>query len=233
MGVGAIAQCDPDQQYADETYGFWPADLAVGQVDINYGQTITLKAPVNGGEINAAFAAYDIDSLKITSIEGLPEGYTYTCLDPDCSMLGGDLSCVVLSGVTNEPGQYPLIVNINLYATVASIGIEVPTAYTEFTLVVEGTDNIDELNSSNFVLNQNAPNPFSNFTMIPFEIKDAGQASIEVYNLLGEQVFAASDFYAAGEHQLRLDAEEFQSGVYFYRLEVDGQVQTRRMLVNK
>ncbi len=71
----------------------------------------------------------------------------------------------------------------------------------------------------NFQLKQNYPNPFNNSTSIEFYLPTDARVELHVYNLLGQQVEVYSPGpYSAGWHRLHLKADEWSSGVYFYRI---------------
>lgn len=83
-------------------------------------------------------------------------------------------------------------------------------------------------------LDQNYPNPFNPTTQINFEIPQDSHVSLIVYDVIGRKVSKLVDENRApGSYRVRWDASRFSSGVYFYRLEVDGNVITRRMTLIK
>jgi hypothetical protein len=90
-----------------------------------------------------------------------------------------------------------------------------------------------------FDLQQNYPNPFNPDTRIGFSLRTASWVTLEVIDLLGRkvQVLADGDF-SAGEHEVTWDGrnrrgELVASGVYFYRIQVDGRSLTRKMMLMK
>jgi hypothetical protein len=90
-----------------------------------------------------------------------------------------------------------------------------------------------------FHLSQNAPNPFNPATTIPFELTRADRVQLDVFDVAGRRVRALLDGQrAAGLHQAAWDGRDdagraVASGVYFYRLQAAGRVETRRMLLLK
>jgi plastocyanin len=113
---------------------------------------------------------------------------------------------------------------------------------------VEGGAGIEDEsgNSSNLPrsirLSQNYPNPFNPVTTISFEIVSAGaeassDVSLEIYDMRGRRVrtlFEGS--LPAGSHGMVWDGradsgEPAGSGIYLYRLRVDSQTATRRMMI--
>jgi hypothetical protein len=85
-----------------------------------------------------------------------------------------------------------------------------------------------------FVLGQNFPNPFNSGTTIEFWISTPGVVDLSIYDVLGRRVAQLSDdALPAGLHSRRLESSTLASGVYLYRLSVDGVSQTKKMLVAK
>ena len=85
-----------------------------------------------------------------------------------------------------------------------------------------------------FELEQNVPNPFNPETEIRWTMDVGRRARLSVFDLLGREVIVLADgVYAQGRHSIRFDASNLASGVYVYRLESGGQVQTRKMVLMK
>jgi hypothetical protein len=71
-----------------------------------------------------------------------------------------------------------------------------------------------------YSLNQNYPNPFNPITMINFSLADESTVNIKIYNTLGQMINELlNKTEKAGIHSLFWDAENFSSGVYFYKFE--------------
>lgn len=91
-----------------------------------------------------------------------------------------------------------------------------------------------------FKLKANYPNPFNPLTIIPFELKKPALATVSIFNINGEMVTQLIDRQLpAGNHSIawngiNSNGDAVSSGIYFYRLIVDGQFsQTRRMVLMK
>ncbi|MEP0545325.1 MAG: M14 family zinc carboxypeptidase [Rhodothermales bacterium] len=86
-------------------------------------------------------------------------------------------------------------------------------------------------------LYDNYPNPFTNSTLIPFDLPEAGPVTLTVYDLLGQRVRVLTDGdRAAGPHSVRWDGRDASgqaaaSGVYVCTLRAAGAVSTRKLLV--
>ncbi|MGH7455537.1 MAG: T9SS type A sorting domain-containing protein, partial [bacterium] len=83
---------------------------------------------------------------------------------------------------------------------------------------------------AHFKLDQNYPNPFNPTTTITYRVDHTGQVSLKVFNVIGREMATLVDgTQAAGQHEVKFDATNFPSGVYFYRLQAGGQTETRGM----
>ena len=83
-------------------------------------------------------------------------------------------------------------------------------------------------------LKQNFPNPFNPATNIAFELKNAEQVTLKVYNALGQEVANLVDgLRSSGQHQVNFNADGMSSGIYFYRLQTSSRSITRSMTLVK
>ncbi len=83
-----------------------------------------------------------------------------------------------------------------------------------------------------FELAQNYPNPFNPETTIAFSLPKTAEIALTVYNVLGQPIVTlANGRYPAGNHSVKFDGEGLSSGVYLYRLETEGIVIVRKMLL--
>ena len=88
-------------------------------------------------------------------------------------------------------------------------------------------------------LRQNYPNPFvaGEVTNIAFEVSQAGNVSISVYDALGRQVTTlVNENLAAGNYSVEWNGTDgagrtLSSGVYFYSLRTGDQVESKRMVI--
>ena len=87
---------------------------------------------------------------------------------------------------------------------------------------------------NDYTLFQNYPNPFNPTTKINFTLPETQIVSLNVYNILGEQInLIDNEERTAGVHSIEFDAKDLSSGIYFYRLEAGSFVQTKKMLLLK
>lgn len=85
-----------------------------------------------------------------------------------------------------------------------------------------------------FSLSQNYPNPFNPSTTICFGLPQTADVQVTVYNILGEAVqLLVSETLPAGNYSYQFNASEMPSGIYFYRLQTESFMETKKMLLIK
>ena len=86
-----------------------------------------------------------------------------------------------------------------------------------------------------FILNQNHPNPFNPVTVISYQLRVKSYVELSVFNTLGQKVATlAAKEQPAGYHKVEWNAQNFTSGIYFYRLKIGSNFsETKKMLIMK
>jgi aminopeptidase N len=90
----------------------------------------------------------------------------------------------------------------------------------------------NQFNVESFYLYQNYPNPFNPSTTIEFDLPKSSQVTLKIYNIIGEEVNTLlSASLLSGSYKYEWDGSNLASGVYLYRLEAEGYVETRKMVL--
>ena len=85
-----------------------------------------------------------------------------------------------------------------------------------------------------FALGQNYPNPFNPATAISYRLSAISIVTLRVYDILGREVTTlVQEEKEAGTHTVRWDASGLPSGIYMCRLQAQGNVATRKMILTK
>ncbi|OAN59588.1 hypothetical protein A8B79_11420 [Balneola sp. EhC07] len=83
-------------------------------------------------------------------------------------------------------------------------------------------------------LKQNYPNPFNPTTTIEYELDKTTFTKLTVFDVLGRKVRElVNEIRPAGTNTVEFKATNLASGVYLYRLEANGVVQTKRLTLIK
>ncbi len=87
---------------------------------------------------------------------------------------------------------------------------------------------------ADYALSQNYPNPFNPSTKINFAIPKSGMVSLKVYNILGKEVATlVNQNMNAGTYNYEFNASNLSSGIYFYKLDVNGFTSVKKMTLVK
>ena len=97
--------------------------------------------------------------------------------------------------------------------------------YSGFVEVLIGTP-------TDFALSQNYPNPFNPSTTINFDVPLQSEVTLTLFNALGEVVKElVKGACEPGRHEVSVNTTNLPSGVYIYRLQAGGFMQTKKMVL--
>ena len=103
-------------------------------------------------------------------------------------------------------------------------------------LVTTGVDEEPAI-ATRYALHQNYPNPFNPVTQIEFELPEATQTLLRIFNAAGRQVDEPlNELLPAGKHVIAWQGrgrqgEELVSGIYIYSLQAGNFKATRKMIL--
>jgi hypothetical protein len=132
-------------------------------------------------------------------------------------------------------GVYPFTNNGLVYVSDRQTGLYI---FSFDTVTVSNLDPSDNL-PNKFALQQNYPNPFNPTTAISFQIPEASQVSLKIFNILGQEVRTlVNDIYAAGQWSVNWDGKDnfgnaVPSGMYLYQLESEAYTEMKKMILTK
>ena len=90
-----------------------------------------------------------------------------------------------------------------------------------------------------FALHPNFPNPFNPTTMIAYDLPNASDVQLNIYDLMGRNInTVVNQNQSAGRHFVTWNAIDFlgnqvSAGVYIYRLQAGNMISTRKMILMK
>jgi methionine-rich copper-binding protein CopC len=138
--------------------------------------------------------------------------------------------------------------NILYWGAVYTWGVEKETTYTGYKSMhflgdyfngfILGTTDVRPVETGTvpekMALQQNYPNPFNPATKIGFSLPVAGQASLKVFNLVGQEVATLFEgTYDRGTYEVQFDGARLPSGMYIYVLRSNGSTLVQKMALVK
>lgn len=87
------------------------------------------------------------------------------------------------------------------------------------------------LQTSEFMLLQNLPNPFRESTTIQFTLHEGQEVGLRIYDPSGRVLHNIYRHFAAGMHQLLFDRSQLVPGVLYYELRTKYGSETKRMIL--
>ncbi|RMF10870.1 MAG: T9SS C-terminal target domain-containing protein [Candidatus Neomarinimicrobiota bacterium] len=92
----------------------------------------------------------------------------------------------------------------------------------------------ETLQPQQYALRNNYPNPFNPTTSIEYVVPRAGEVTLTIYNLMGQEVDQlVNHVQKAGTYTVKWNGSQAASGVYFYQLRAGDFVQTKKMILMK
>lgn len=88
--------------------------------------------------------------------------------------------------------------------------------------------------SEYFELKQNYPNPFNTMTRLNFNLPKTQNIKLEIFSITGKLLAKIiNNKLKAGSYEFNWEAENFPSGIYYYKLSNDNQSDTKKMVLIK
>jgi predicted GH43/DUF377 family glycosyl hydrolase len=194
-----------------------PTTLNFGEVGINSDSTMIFtrinsgNADLNVTDISSSEPAFTIDT-------------TNTIIPP-----GNDQDVEVTFKPTEE-----ILYNGIIEIVHNALGSPDSVTVTGSGIIAGLEDGLLNTIPTEFVVYQNFPNPFNPSTLIIFGLPEAGEVKLTLFNFLGQEVANIFEGYSnAGYHRVEFDASRLPSGIYFYRLQAENFIQTKKMILLK
>ena len=101
-------------------------------------------------------------------------------------------------------------------------------------IVANSSERVNVIAPTAFSLSAAYPNPFNPTTSMTLAVPEAGNVSVQVYNIMGQVVATlASGHMDASTYTLTWDASDASSGMYFVKAEAAGNVTTQKLVLMK
>jgi len=171
---------------------------------------VTSDSMVSSGDFMAAYSSITLDSINVRrGVNGSLGGTLYKQNSMTTTGTNSPV-CAIYRDGSNMP-----------YSTFAYWGFGPEDVYFDNETLVTGVENSEESVTS-FALIQNYPNPFNPSTKIKFNLPEASNVSLKVYDVLGNEIAKlVNGNIESGIHEVQFNSEGLASGIYFYRLEAN------------
>jgi hypothetical protein len=189
--------------------------------------------PANNSTINTLTPVMDWDSLATAT--------TYRIQIATDSLF----STIILSQFSDHSSYTinagDLSANIDYYWRVRTNnngGVGPWSEINKFRITLTDVEDEQQL-PTEFALMQNYPNPFNPSTVISYQLPVSGNVILKVYDVLGNEIATLVDEYKpAGSYQIEFNVAQVSrpdlaSGIYFYRLQAGGFVETEKLILMK
>ncbi len=95
-------------------------------------------------------------------------------------------------------------------------------------------EDTNEIIVKEFELFQNYPNPFNPTSTIKYQIPELDFVTLKVYDVLGNEIATlVNEEKPAGTYEVEYKGSGLPSGIYFYRLQANTFVETKKMVLIK
>ncbi len=151
--------------------------------------------------------------------------------------------------------KYPLEININYYWVTNNFGIIATvtgmsdpqnkpfpdpnyTTAKSVNIMTNFLTSVRDMSSGKipeqFELFQNYPNPFNARTTIRYQLNEPAEVKLRVFNLVGQQVaLLVRTKQEAGTYEIEWNAADLPSGIYYYQVQANTNILTRKSLLLK
>ena len=101
------------------------------------------------------------------------------------------------------------------------------------TVDANGTIIVSNDPANDLSLNMNAyPNPVSSLAFVDYEVTAVGNVNFALMNTMGQKVWHKQHSnVAAGKYNFNIDVSTLAAGVYFLRMDQQGQMVTKKLIV--
>jgi len=85
-----------------------------------------------------------------------------------------------------------------------------------------------------YFLSQNFPNPFNPTTTIKYSVPENSLVTLKVFDIIGNEIESlVNEEKSVGRYEVKLNANNLASGVYFYQIRAGSFIETKKMILLK
>ncbi len=204
------------------------------------------------GKVGAEYKRYYVYRATATNMSTIPDESNYVFLNyvdipvndipyyVDLSVLEYD--CADYDHIPPFGIEYPVRYRVKAvdktdWASVFSDFVSTKGINEDGGIQVDGGNDNPTLHSEipkEFKLSQNFPNPFNPMTKINYALPKQGFVTLKIYDITGREIQTlVNDVKKAGYYSVDFNGSSLSSGVYFYRIQSNDFILTKRMILIK
>jgi len=207
--------------------------LSYNDIKVEAGQTFSINlstdfADLFGYQFTMSTTGLDLIDVKgqnVTNnnVANINEGLVISAHNNE--PFDKSLSLVTLTFTSNVNGILSDIINVNSDFLRAE-------AYVGNDLEIVNVTLNNNVSETLFALYQNEPNPFSDYTVISFDLPKDMKGELSIYDVTGRTLKVISNNFAQGRNTILLSREDFGvSGMVYYKLEAEEFSAVRHMVL--
>ena len=180
----------------------------------------------NWTQVNAGLTDTSIGTISVIGINifvGTPSGVFL-------SSNNGDTWLNVSSGLPNYS-----VLSLAFDATYIYAGLYYGGVWRRpLSEMITGVEDQSNAIPSQFVIEQNYPNPFNPSTKIRYSVPQSSNVMIKVFDILGNEIETlVNEEKPVGTYEITWYAESLPSGIYFYTINAESFVETKKLVLLK
>jgi serine protease len=223
---------------ADSTYFDTTKNVAIACNTKNSASPYIAMALTSAGE-KCGFYAIDnkITSgpVQISDNDGFTDAEKWYTLSNGLKQISAgisDISYVISAGPYNiQAGQFVVAQFIIAGGSTLQEALQ---AIKEGRIRYGDEEDPEESIPFTFQLYQNYPNPFNLSTTIKYELPKRLRSKIEIFDILGRNsITLVNEIKEKGSNYVIWNAQNFASGIYFYRLQAGNNIEVKKLLLLK
>ena len=238
------ANCNSaDHDFGDVEYGVYPdttIGIQSGVLNEPYNEVIYIKVPTDPSVIDPLFALVTLQQVSLVGISYVDSngnlapisdlGLSLECNPASCVFEPGQQYCGIISGVPNQIGEFPIVIETEVQGVAFNIPVNSPFDFSGYTFVVTATASVASKHESEIKVEPATPNPANNTARITLNSSSSESMSVRMVNMVGTQVLNKDIQLKQGENTVTLDVDNLQAGIYLYTLETDTFKTTRKLV---